>query len=498
MDRIAIERQVDRILRSRALASKPQLRSLLGILVAHYDTQATLQPARVIGEVWDGKPARDSADLASAMSRLRHALEAYYAKEGAADEILIRLPKRGSEEDAGDRSRRWIIAEWRAEPVAAPVVEAAAQHAPAAEAVRAQPGWRRWRTAAMVGAAALLCALLSAAVLRMRAGDRLPSTARLDGNTLVVVDAKGKEVWTRSFPDGFWGETYAEGLAPRMWFGDLDGSGRTSVLLLYNPAVDGQARSTALICFSERGEEKWRWSAGRVLPELGSEPSIWDSTGLAVLHAQPGKPARIVVVSRHYPQYPEQVALIDPNGKTISEYWHSGHLDNMALADLDQDGRQEIVLLGVSNGYNQATLVVLDPDRMNGASLETARPELQIHGMGIAHERFRALFPRSDINLASERYNRGWELSMGNGIIRAAVEESERYPGCLQWYEFDTKLNLRNVYENDKFRDAHEEFFRAAGHHPFTAKDELAFWKVRCIAGCAAGYVPVVASQAGQ
>jgi hypothetical protein len=225
---------------------------------------------------------------------------------------------------------------------------------------------------------------------------------------------------------------------------------------------------------------------------LGSEPPLYHATGLDVLRARPGVPPRIVVASRHYPQYPSQVALIDASGKTVSEYWHSGHLDYLALADVDGGGRQEIVTLGVSNGYNQATMVVLDPDHVSGASVESARPELQIHGMGIAHEKLRVLFPRSDLNLATSRYNVGRELSVGNGIIRDAVEECAEYLRCYEWYEFDTKLNLRNVYEDDRFRDAHEAYYRAAGRHPFTAKEEQPFWRVRCLAGCPAEVVRVV------
>ena len=35
-------------------------------------------------------------------------------------------------------------------------------------------------------------------------------------------------------------------------------------------------------------------------------------------------------------------------GKAISEYWHSGGLGSMVLADLDGDGREEIIATGVA------------------------------------------------------------------------------------------------------------------------------------------------------
>ena len=128
------------------------------------------------------------------------------------------------------------------------------------------------------------------------------------------------------------------------------------------------AHSTTLICYSDRGKEKWRWTPGRALPELEGDPATFWTIGFGVLKRTPGKGPRIVVSSSHRLWDPHQIAILDSNGKLVSEYWHSGHLEHLTLADLDGDGREEIIATGISNGYNQATLVVLDPDRVFGAS----------------------------------------------------------------------------------------------------------------------------------
>jgi hypothetical protein len=219
---------------------------------------------------------------------------------------------------------------------------------------------------------------------------------------------------------------------------------------------------------------------------------VFAITGLAILKASYGVTQRIVVSSDHLPYYPSQVALIDRNGRTISEYWHSGHLDFLALTDLDGDGRQEIVASGVANGYRQATLVVLDPDRVSGASVELARPELQIHGMGVAHERFRLLFPRSDLNLATSTYNAGKEITVSHGGIRVAVWECDLNPNCKVWYTFDQKMTLRSADPDDQMRDARAQFYRNSRNHPsFTDEDQKRFLKVRCIVGCPTDFVDV-------
>ena len=80
-----------------------------------------------------------------------------------------------------------------------------------------------------------------------------------------------------------------------------------------------------------------------------------------------------MVSSQYHPWWPSQIAILDSNGKTISEYWHSGVLSSMVMADLDGDGREEIIATGVSEYDHQATLVVLDPDKVFGASTEERR-----------------------------------------------------------------------------------------------------------------------------
>ena len=116
------------------------------------------------------------------------------------------------------------------------------------------------------------------------------------------------------------------------------------------------------------------------------------------------------------------------------------------------------MLTGISNGYRQATLVVLDPDRVFGASTEAARPELQIHGMGIAKERLRLFFSRSDLNKALALYNEAEEATVLPRRIRLSVLECQQLPRCFILYEFDSVFHLLSVAADDQFLSAHEEY----------------------------------------
>jgi len=484
----AISEQIDRILRSRSFAGKSQLRKLLQVLQQNMDSPNGMTSDLVIRELWPNEiRTKRSADVATEMNRLRHALQSYYDEEGASDPITIRLPKRAPGAVEGSRGQPWIVATPRE-----PAQEEAAQEHLAG--LHASPrGWLK-----IAGAIAAICvALLIVAYVSIRilGVPNQPKFGRLDGSVLRIMDAEGKELWSKTFPDGFGPEWfYAQGVTNRIWFGDLEGKGRTSVLFVYSPASSPQSpHPSTLICYSDRGKEKWRWTPGRELPELAGSPGTYQTSALGVLKATEKRPPRIVVTSQHLPWWPDQVAILDSNGKIISEYWHSGGLSSMVLADLDGDGRQEIIAAGIANGYDhQATLVVLDPDWVFGASSEV-KAEFQIHGMGVAKERLRLLFPRSDLNRAMFQFNMATEPTVEHGILRLTVMECMAPPGCRIWYEFDKDFRLIAAYAGgDEFRSAHARYYQnGKDAHPLSADEQVAFQKVRCLVGCKSEFVEV-------
>ncbi|MGB0034322.1 MAG: hypothetical protein WBP79_02470 [Candidatus Acidiferrales bacterium] len=482
MDLTAISDQINKILRSRSFANKSQLRKLLEVLSKNMDSQ-TLTPNRVIKELWpDEVRTKRPADVATEMNRLRHALESYYDGEGKTDPVTILLPNRAAPAPDGTHEKRWIVAKPReAETAAVPR---------ASEDQRPVPQVRTRRGLKIAAATAAIGIVGYISIRILTAHDR-PQSARLDGSTLTIVNAEGKELWKKSFAEGFSADGYyAGGIATRIWFGDLEGKGHTDVLFLYLSANGPHSHSSTLICYSERGKEKWRWTPGRELPELEGSPATFNTVALRVLKATDKSPSRIVVSNVHDPWWPNQIAILDSKGNMLSEYWHSGHLAFLTLADLDGDGREEIVATGTDNGYLQATLVVLDPERVFGASTEV-RPAFQIHGIGDAHERLRLLFPRSDLNKALFSYNQAMEPTVEHSSIRLTVQECMVPAGCLVWYEFDKNFHLITAYAGEEFRSSHKRFYQNGKDvHPFSKEEEAEFQKVRCLVGCKTEFVP--------
>jgi hypothetical protein len=484
-----VDAELQRILSSAAFRNAPRHCRFLSFVVRRtLSGEADSIKEYLIGlEVFDRPSDYDpSADpiVRAEARRLRSRLIEYYNTEGKLDPVHIELPKGG------------YVPVFSCNGIGTPLEEAASDSSngvadrslPSAAARSPSRSSRFLISTILVSLAAV--GIASFILIRMLTADRRPQSGRLDSSALIVTNADGKELWRKTFPDGF--SHYFTRDAVEVWVGDLNGDGHSEVLLSYHSDVKPSAHSSVLICYSDRGKEVWRWTPGRAIPELNGDPPTFYIVGFGVLKAS-GPHSRIVVSSAHTLWYPHQIAILDSNGKLLSEYWHSGHLDHLTLADLDGDGREEIIATGINNGYRQATLVVLDPDRVFGASIEAARPELQIHGTGIAQERIRLLFPRSDLNVALDSYNVGQEATVGRGNVRFwTLECRQRSWGYPVVYEFDSQFHLRSATADDSFRGFHNEFFRNDKHpHLFSAAEENEFQKVRCLVGCTSEFVPV-------
>ena len=179
MDRTAISDQIDRILRSRTLASKNQLRKLLEVLSKNMDSQTTLKPDRIIQELWPEEiKTKGSADVATEMSRLRNALESYYSGEGKTDPILISLPNRSVPGSDGMLEKRWIAAKPR-EGESAGSGRANEDQRPIPQ-VRTRRGLKLAAAIAAIG-------IVGYVAIRMLTANDQPKFGRLDGLTLTIM-----------------------------------------------------------------------------------------------------------------------------------------------------------------------------------------------------------------------------------------------------------------------------------------------------------------------
>ena len=141
----------------------------------------------------------------------------------------------------------------------------------------------------------------------------LPVVGRVDETGLVVLDARGRELWRKQFLAGLTAMSWTLS-ERRLWIGDLDGDGRPEVLFAARGIAP--AGEDALICYAADGRERWRYVPGRsVQTSEGSYPPPLSVRALAVTKL--GDRMIIALSSSHYPYAPSQVSLLSGDGKVL-------------------------------------------------------------------------------------------------------------------------------------------------------------------------------------
>lgn len=308
---------------------------------------------------------------------------------------------------------------------------------------------------------------------------RVPVGFRVEQNSLIIVDARGRELWRQAVADLSRGN-YENDRFVR--FVDLDGDGRTEVLIV--PGFGRRDAVTPLICYAHDGVERWRFVPGRTVrtaTETFAPP--FRIQNFAVIRAGKQHAVRIVVTSQHYLYYPTQVALLAPDGKVLREYWHSGGLTRLVVPDEAGDGVSRIVLGGVHNASKDGTVVVLDPDTMAGASGEE-NPAYQLLGLSPGVEVARLLFPRSCMNELLEPFLTVGAVWRELGLIN--VELWHRLlpdNGASVFYQLNPDLSLKRMTVGSSFEASHQRLFATRVlDHAFSVAEEAGLRKITYLA----------------
>lgn len=322
------------------------------------------------------------------------------------------------------------------------------------------PLWRKQQFLLIyaVSVTVVVASLLAWWVLDARKG--APADYRVGPNSLTVVDGVGRELWTVRLERTMAVEAYQGELhSQKIWYGNLDEDAGIETLFVSWPEDRGRT-GTTLYCFAEQGAEKWRFAPGRAISDADEDFSPGYFVERFLVLKNPGEmQPRIYVTSHHHSFYPNQVAVLDHQGKLVGEYWHSGHLSHLVATDLDGDGVQELVLGGINNGYKAATVVVLDSRNVSGASVQPAGDPRRLGRFPDACEKARLIFPRSCINRKFSEYNFVVQMSGGEPGLVVSVGEKPGSPNLIVVYSFDRNLKLAGLDYSDLLRNLHRELF---------------------------------------
>ncbi|MBI4910167.1 MAG: hypothetical protein HY820_41500 [Acidobacteria bacterium] len=319
------------------------------------------------------------------------------------------------------------------------------------------PRFLRWYS---IGATAVILAmsvpLVRNAVERWKTGK--PHASYWLHSTLVATDQQGREVWRRGFPGLPMGGNQSR------FHGDLDGDGRVETLVPYASAQRDEIGSY-IHCISENGEEVWKIEPRRAVSDRRTK-----FTGVYVFRdykvfPSPEKDGTqwTVATFAHHFAYPSVAVVVDGTGQTRGEYWHSGHLEWVHVADLDKDGRHELVLAGMDLGSSRAVLRVFDARNMRGAADLPEGHRNQLRGFGPGTDKATIRFARGRLNLQRNEFNYAYRIDAApEGLMNVSVsEEVSKNQGYLI-YAIRPDLSLERVSASvallTSYREASLEF----------------------------------------
>jgi DNA-binding winged helix-turn-helix (wHTH) protein len=315
----------------------------------------------------------------------------------------------------------------------------------------------------------------------------LPELLKVEGNYLVAMNGRGQELWRHHLAGGFSEEAYhSPGWQARLsWIGDLDGNGGAEVLFAFTPEKQIEQRPS-LLCFEQSGRVRWEYAPNRVVRDEGGRtmyPPYNLGGGMVVIAGQKPGETRIAAAFVHYFNQPGLIVFLDSRGKVTGEYWHPGHLLYLAQADIDGDGRNELLAGGVNNGEHAATLVALDPVRTTGITTPVQMKDqtFRLLGMAGAREKAVVIFPRSCVSKGAA-YTRLVELRVTpHRIVSVVAEDFKTTPSAIT-YQFDHHLNLTDAEPLKEFIDRHRELEKSGElDHQFESEKEMADLKARLV-----------------
>ena len=248
---------------------------------------------------------------------------------------------------------------------------------PSIPKLRIPLGWRITILAAIVLASAIAIYLISSA-------DPQPADFKIQGSELIITNITGQELFRHDtgledlMPEEYYRDHFQvkkrdleiESFRynyPQLIIKDIDADGDREVL--FSPQTQSEKNEEKLLCLNCRGEVIWSYKTGRRLT-FGERvyADHYRICNIWVKKFADTPDFRIFVVSIHNQDFPTQIVMLDSKGERLGEYWNSGRLMDLCFADLDRDGREEILVGGMNNEYKAPCLIVFDQDLMKGSS----------------------------------------------------------------------------------------------------------------------------------
>lgn len=288
----------------------------------------------------------------------------------------------------------------------------------------------------------------------------IPADFEVKNSCLIIYNSTGQELWTHELKESLDYSAYkrkelpASGLSSKanlnVYFKDIDQDKKINVIFGVQTKNESGEK---VLCFDERGKVIWSFIPGRAV-RFGDYLISEDFCVrlLRVVDLNQDGYLETVIIACHKVHFPSRVVVLDFQGKIMGEYWNIGHLNCVEIADLDNDGFQEIILGGVNNSYRKACLLVLDIRKMSGCSPRNDDPRFSCSELGRSTEKYYLLIPPNKLGRLFYLYET---------VDSIDLFKNNRLQICTNFsriiYEFNYRLETTYVYFGDEFIFKYEQ-----------------------------------------
>ena len=293
--------------------------------------------------------------------------------------------------------------------------------------------------------------------------DDQPADFKIDGAILIITNKAGRELFRfdtelddlkteEYYRDHFqikkrdFSEEWYSILFPQLIIKDINGNGAKEILFV--PQTQLRMDENILYCFNKNGGIEWQFKAGQRLTfgeiQYANHYSI-ERIWFERLEGQDG--GRIFAISSHRQNFPTQLVMLDSTGQNLGEYWNSGRMDNLCFADLDFDGKTEILVAAMNNEFGAPCLIVFDQDQIRGSSPQKEE-FFKSNELDAGKEKYYVRFPLEEQIIYPDLMESLSQLeTRENSTIKTLTK------GSYIEYYFGFDLNIKNVRLTHRYRE---------------------------------------------
>jgi hypothetical protein len=347
--------------------------------------------------------------------------------------------------------------------------------------------WVRIHPVRFATASAFSLAALALLTITLTRGtkDTNPMYAEVKNAVLRVYNKEGEVLWSKPvprIPDGSTRFGFNSPYNTRfVTVDDIDGNGR-NVVLVTGLTVASQYGIDSLFCFEDSGKLRWKIGAGKFATFGKKGVGLFTEAGFVshVVVKSSERPPRLFTLVSDIAFSPAKLIEIDTQtGRELHAYHHRGGLSVLLQMDIDNDGKQELVVAGVNDGYDRACISILEPDKIDGHA-PVPSELLPLENMVPAKEKYYVLLPVSDLGRTRGHtlYNSvGHAQNPEDNLLIVSAQE----PGATDSttgvspavvYVFGESMKVVNVTGDDNFLKIYQKYFP----HEQNIKLNLAYW----------------------